>query len=34
MGSLVAPVGEDGKLQTQTTSGDSLTKKAKVKTAR
>ncbi len=31
MGSLVAPVGEDGKLQTQTTSGDSLTKKSKSK---
>lgn len=29
MGSLIAPVGEDGKLQTQSTSGDSLTKKGK-----
>ena len=29
MGSLIAPVGEDGTLQTQTTSGDSLTKKGK-----
>ncbi len=31
MGSLIAPIGEDGKLQTQTTSGDSLTKKSKSK---
>lgn len=29
MGSLVAPVGEDGKLQTHTTSGDSLGSKSK-----
>lgn len=29
MGSLIAPVGEDGTLQTQSTSGDSLTKKGK-----
>lgn len=31
MGSLVAPVGEDGKLQTHTASADSLTKKSKSK---
>lgn len=31
MGSLVAPVGEDGKLQTHTTSGDSLSSKNKKK---
>lgn len=29
--SIMAPIGEDGKLQTQTTSGDSLTQKAKDK---
>ena len=29
--SIMAPVGEDGKLQTHTTSGDSLTQKAKNK---
>ena len=29
MGSLVAPVGEDGKLQTHSTSGDSLSSKSK-----
>lgn len=29
MGSLVAPIGEDGKLQTRSTSGDSLSSKSK-----
>lgn len=29
MGSLVAPIGEDGKLQTRSTSGDSLNEKSK-----
>ena len=33
MGSLIAPIGEDGKLQTHTTSGDSLRKNAKNKNA-
>ena len=31
MGSLIAPLGDDGKLQTHTTSGDSLSKTAKNK---
>ena len=33
MGSLIAPIGEDGKLQTHTASGDSLKKNAKNKKA-
>lgn len=33
MGSLIAPIGEDGKLQTHTASGDSLKKNAKNKNA-